>query len=85
MEKLNWDPNLAAAAQAHANHCTLEHTVDRGNTGENIWVSQQPDFSLAVRLWYEEVYDAKCGCKDTFKECCGHYTQVRDYYFIQIS
>lgn len=76
MQKLSWDSALAAKAQTHAGECTFEHSPNRGNSGENIWVSEYEDFSLAVRLWYEEVYDSQCNCKNVFKECCGHYTQV---------
>lgn len=76
MQEVVWDTALAAQAQAHADACVLQHSTNRVNVGENIWAAPYSDFSGAVKMWFDEVYDSRCGCSNGFKECCGHYTQV---------
>lgn len=72
-----WDDNLAIQAQRHADKCLFAHSEDRVNTGENIWAAPFSNYEGAVKLWFDEVYDTQCGCQNVFKECCGHYTQVK--------
>jgi hypothetical protein len=76
MQEVVWDTALAAQAQAHADACVLQHSTNRVNVGENIWAAPYSDFSGAVKMWFDEVYDTRCGCSNGFKECCGHYTQL---------
>jgi len=76
MQEVVWDAGLAAQAQGHANTCILQHSTNRVNVGENIWAAPYSDFSGAVKMWFDEVYDSRCGCTNGFKDCCGHYTQL---------
>lgn len=54
----------------------FRHSRDRVNVGENIWAAPYSNYSNAIRLWFDEVYDKKCDCKHAYKHCCGHYVQV---------
>ena len=76
MQALYWDPALARSAQRHADSCDFWHSKGRKGVGENIWAASYPDYSNAVTLWFDEVYDPACKCPHHFKACCGHYTQV---------
>jgi hypothetical protein len=76
MRYVYWDNTLAATAQAHANRCDFDHSGNRQNIGENIWVAPYADYSGAVKLWFDEYADKSCGCQHFYKHCCGHYTQV---------
>lgn len=77
MQEMSWDNGLAVQAQKHADRCLFAHSEDRVSTGENIWAAPFSNYEGAVRLWFDEVYDTQCGCQNYFKECCGHYTQVK--------
>jgi len=77
MQKINWDPQLAADAQTHANRCYFGHSTNRINTGESIWATPVLSDSvgkLAVKWWYDEVY--QCGCGNGYTQCCAHYSQL---------
>uniref|UniRef100_A0A158Q5V7 SCP domain-containing protein n=1 Tax=Dracunculus medinensis TaxID=318479 RepID=A0A158Q5V7_DRAME len=76
MQMLYWSNELARSAQRHANRCDFRHSRDRVNVGENIWAAPYSNYSNAIRLWFDEVYDKKCDCKHAYKHCCGHYVQV---------
>ena len=79
MQRMSWSRDLAAQAQRYAEQCDFNHSSKGSKViraGENIWAASYANYSNAVRLWFDEVYDPGCGCGTTFKYCCGHYTQV---------
>jgi len=81
---LVWDQNLADSAQLYANQCTWQHSSNRINTGENLYVSlssqagQVSTIEQAVYSWAEGEYldynfsSSTCNAG----KMCGHYTQV---------
>jgi hypothetical protein len=77
MQEMKWDDQLARSAQAHASRCVFEHTSPAVRSyGENLWASPASNPGTAVALWFDEVRDSQCNCFNTYKACCGHYTQV---------
>jgi len=77
MQEIKWDSQLARSAQDHANKCVFEHTsASVRSFGENLWASPANNPGTAVRLWFDEVRDGQCNCFNTYKACCGHYTQI---------
>ncbi|VDP30110.1 unnamed protein product [Soboliphyme baturini] len=76
MMLMTWSRYSASNAQKHADRCLFQHSSDRYNSGENIWAAPFANFSGAVNLWFNEIFDRHCGCTNAYKACCGHYTQV---------
>lgn len=83
LKMMNWDESLAQSAQAYANECVWQHSTNRINVGENLYVegSSNPEhvtpLSQAVDSWASEYvfYNFNTtGCQSG--EMCGHYTQI---------
>jgi len=83
LKELSWDNNLAESAQQYANQCVWQHSTNRVNTGENLYVQAsssagtQTSISQAVDSWAGEYqfYDfGSTTCQAG--EMCGHYTQI---------
>ncbi|XP_063859648.1 venom allergen 5-like [Scylla paramamosain] len=92
MMALEWDEELAAVAQRHADQCDFNHEcsdcrrVDRFNVGQNLYQysrsgynDHDPDWRAAIYGWYDEVGDFPADVVDSFRgtgAMTGHYTQV---------
>ncbi|XP_034237730.1 venom allergen 3-like isoform X1 [Thrips palmi] len=83
MRKISWDDEIATYAQRWADQCTFEHdtchtTKDGTVSGQNLLLGglapnqTKPDWTAAVKIWYEEVKD-RDGSLNTkpFKFQCG--------------
>jgi len=75
---LEWDPEIAAIAQAYAERCVFEHSGANG-LGENLYANAG---SLAtpqdvVKSWDDEAVDYDYATNTcNAGAICGHYTQV---------
>jgi|GEM_PF-1693107 len=83
LKDMTWDDSLAESAQQYANQCVWEHSSNRINVGENLYVegsssaSHVTPISQAVESWASEfsLYDFNSAtCQPG--EMCGHYTQI---------
>jgi len=83
LKEMSWDDSLAESAQQYANQCVWEHSSNRINTGDNLYVEGSSNENLvtpisqAVESWAAEYafYDfSSTSCQDG--EMCGHYTQI---------
>ncbi|XP_065915987.1 GLIPR1-like protein 1 [Dysidea avara] len=84
MEKMEWNDELAAVAQAYSALCIFDHNPNRASqapsfssVGENLAISsgRGEDYQFLFTLWHNEHrnYDYNTG---TCSGVCGHYTQV---------
>lgn len=88
MKEMLWDDNLASIADYYAKSCpTNGHNDERGNVGENIWMTMssmntEVDLTRGVQAWFDEQKDFECWWNPpnlyNFKPNpkTGHYTQV---------
>ena len=90
MHELDWDPELAAIAQMHADQCQFEHDcsdcrkVDRFRVGQNLYIYKQTirrapvHWERAVGSWYEEVemFSRRKVSPFQFTHETGHYSQL---------
>ncbi|MBN3281885.1 PI16 inhibitor, partial [Polyodon spathula] len=78
MQLMKWDSALEAMAAQYATACIWDHNPERGETGENLFLtSGQLNGTHVVQNWYNEHLDytfhtGSC----TPGKMCGHYTQV---------
>jgi len=87
LSNLAWSANLAADAQAWANHLAEtdkgDHDVSiRGREGENLWWGTTGAYSYTqmVEFWGNEkngfLYGTFPNCKKSRSSVVGHYTQI---------
>ena len=66
MMELEWDDELAAVAQRHADQCQVGHDcndcrrVARFKVGQNVWRGRDsryhgPDWKYIIRDWFSEI------------------------------
>jgi len=90
MRQMEWDDELAATAQSHANQCIFEHEcgdcrrVSRFGVGQNLFISFQSNFNTkiewarAIKAWYDEVAEFSPNAIQPFQFSAGvgHYTAM---------
>nr|QHA25178.1 venom allergen/CRISP [Periegops suteri] len=84
MLQMEWDDELAAVAEKHAENCKFEHDcnecrqISKFNVGQNLYTSwrcsndiPQPDWKAAVKSWYDEVADFNKNIVGSFNPAGG--------------
>jgi uncharacterized protein YkwD len=77
---LTWSAQLASAAQAWVNKCTMNgnifaHDPQRGQTGENLAWGTSLTAQQAEQLWYSEVSKYNFAAP-AYSSAVGHFTQL---------
>jgi uncharacterized protein YkwD len=79
---LTWSAQLAAAAQAWVNKCTITpgtntfaHDPQRGQTGENLAWGTSLTAQQAEQLWYNEISNYNFAAP-VYSSVVGHFTQL---------